>query len=74
MSSALPFTSKNDVGSSRSKISGCWQTARASSTRWRWPSLILAKSRSSSSSARTRHRASCTCCLSVSDKMPSLPV
>ena len=73
-SSILPLMSKNDVGSSSMIISGCWQTARASRTRWRWPSLILVKSRSASSSACTRCRASRTCILSCSDRMPSRPV
>ena len=72
--SSLWRTSRNDVGSSSSIISGCWAMARASSTRWRWPSLMALKSRSASSSAWTVSIASSTMRWSSPRSTPSRPV
>ena len=66
--------SKNEVGSSSMMISGSWQMARASSTRWRWPSEMALKSRPDRSSACTARMASSTCRSSSADSTPSRPV
>ena len=73
-SSSLCLTSRKEVGSSSTMISGSWQIARARSTRCRCPSLIALKSRLPSSFAWTAHIASSTFFSSSRERMPSLPV
>ena len=73
-SSILPLMSRKDVGSSNKITCGCWHRARASRTRWRWPSLMRLKSRSARWAAPTRSSALCACRLSSAERMPSRPV
>ncbi len=73
-SSNLWRISRNEVGSSRTKISGSWHKARASKTRWRWPSLMAEKGRSDKSEARTWARAWSTFSQSDLERTPMRPV
>ena len=73
-SSSLWRMSRKEVGSSSTSTSGSWHRARASSTRWRWPSLMREKSCSASPEAWTSSRHWDTFSRSSRLRMPSRPV